>query len=306
VRTYGVPHGWTPHPGRAWEVARRNVPLAAADAIEWGSRRLDVAILGLFVSPYIVGVYYVAQQVASLPQRLKTSFDPILAPVLTEKLAQKDYRAVAKQVRQVGFWIIAAQMGIALALGLPGGALMSLVGAAFAGGAFALGFLLFAEVVAATAAVSEAALVYVARHRNLMISTLMIAIQAALTVTVLSLLERLDVPKEQQQMIQAAAAAGCLAAALGLASLLKARLLQRLLGEPVHGWRWSLLLAGAAAGAVGVGVSFMPEWLQLAAGILLILLTFGAVVWRYGFTAEDRVLFRFGKGEEPSLPDLAH
>ena len=39
-----------------------------------------------------------------------------------------------------------------------------------------------AEVVAATAAVSEAALVYVARHRNLMISLLMIAVQAALTV----------------------------------------------------------------------------------------------------------------------------
>jgi hypothetical protein len=30
------------------------------------------------------------------------------------------------------------------------------------------------------------------------------------------------------------------------------------------------------------------------------------VVWRRGFTAEDRVLFRFRKGEEPSLPDLAH
>ena len=33
-------------------VARRNIPLAAADAIEWGSRRLDIAILGLFVAPY--------------------------------------------------------------------------------------------------------------------------------------------------------------------------------------------------------------------------------------------------------------
>src|SRR3546814_4530707 len=58
--------------------ARRNTPLAASDAIEWGSRRLDMAILGLFVSPAVVGIYYVAQQVASLPQKLKTSFDPIL------------------------------------------------------------------------------------------------------------------------------------------------------------------------------------------------------------------------------------
>ena len=137
-------------------VARRNVPLAAADAIEWGSRRIDIAILGLFVAPYWVGVYYVAQQVASLPQKLKTSFDPILAPVITQKLAEGDKKAVAKQVRQVGFWIIAAQAAIALALGIPGEAVMGLVGEQFVAGTAALAFLLAAEVVAATAAVSEA------------------------------------------------------------------------------------------------------------------------------------------------------
>src|SRR3954452_7707508 len=104
----GFPHGWKPHPGTLMAVARRNIPLAAADAIEWGSRRLDIAILGLFVAPYYVGVYYVAQQVASLPQKLKTSFDPILGPVITQKLAEGDLQAVARQVRQVGFWIIAA------------------------------------------------------------------------------------------------------------------------------------------------------------------------------------------------------
>jgi O-antigen/teichoic acid export membrane protein len=305
-RSYGVPHGWKPHPDRAWQMARRNVPLAAADAIEWGSRRLDVAILGLFVSPYWVGVYYVAQQVASLPQRLKTSFDPILAPVLTDRLAQKDYAAVARQVRQVGFWIIAAQAGIALALGLPGGALMSLVGAAFAGGALALAFLLLAEVVAATAAVSEAALVYVARHRNLMISALMIAVQIALTVAILMPLEELDVPIDQQQLLQAAGAAVALTVALGLSSLLKARLLERILGHSVIGWRWSLAWAAGAGAVVGFGVTFLPHWLQLTVGIPLILGVFGLVVWRRGFTAEDRVLFRFRKGEEPSLPDLAH
>src|SRR5690606_1742361 len=87
-RSYGAPRGWTPRPDEILAVARRNIPLAAADAIEWGSRRLDIAILGLFVAPYYVGVYYVAQQVASLPQKLKTSFDPILAPVITQKLAE--------------------------------------------------------------------------------------------------------------------------------------------------------------------------------------------------------------------------
>jgi len=306
-RSYGLPPQWKPNPTELLWVARRNIPLAAADAIEWGSRRLDIAILGLFVAPYWVGVYYVGQQVASLPQKLKTSFDPILAPVITQKLREGDRKAVAKQVRQVGFWVIAAQAGIALALGIPGEAVMGVVGAAFVGGTGALAFLLAAEVVAATAAVSEGALVYIARHRNLMISTLMIAVQAALTVAFILAVERLPVRPENVEAYQAAGAAAALMLALGLASILKARLLCRLLDAPVQGWRWPLVWAGAAAVVVGQLFTMLPqslEWVELSIGIPTILATFGIVVWLKGFTRDDRILFRLKKGsvEGPSLP----
>jgi O-antigen/teichoic acid export membrane protein len=302
-RSYGFPRGWKPHPAQLLSVARKNIPLAAADAIEWGSRRLDIAILGLFVSPYYIGVYYVAQQVASLPQKLKTSFDPILAPVITQKLAEGDKQAVAKQVRQVGFWVIAAQAGVALALGLPGEAVMGLVGAEFVGGTGALAFLLAAEVIAATAAVSEAALVYIARHRNLMLSLVMITVQAALTVALILGMKWLGWPEG----FQAAGAAMALALALGLASILKARLLCRLLDAPVQGWRWPLVWAAGGAVLVGWGFTALPqslEWVELAIGIPVILATFGIIVWRRGFTHDDRVLFRMKKGEseEISLP----
>ena len=297
-RSYGVAHGWKPNPAALNAVARRNIPLAAADAIEWGSRRLDIAILGLFVAPYYVGLYYVAQQVASLPQKLKTSFDPILAPVITQKLAEGDKAAVARQVRQVGFWIIAAQAGIALALGITGEAVMGLVGPQFVGGTAALAFLLAAEVIAATAAVSEAALVYVARHRNLMISTLMIAVQALLTVAIILTLRTLGWPGAYQ----AAGAALALALALGMASVLKARLLCRLLGAPVQGWRWSLVWAAAAAAVTGFVAVQLPEWMELSLGAPAILVAFGLVIWYRGFTQEDRALFRRHGPEEPTLP----
>ncbi|HEX5181843.1 MAG TPA: oligosaccharide flippase family protein [Allosphingosinicella sp.] len=302
-KSYGRPPGWKPHPSQLMAVARRNVPLAAADAIEWGSRRLDIAILGLFVDPYYVGVYYVAQQVASLPQKLKTSFDPILGPVITQKLAEGDRPAVARQVRQVGFWIIAAQAGIALALGIPGPAVMGLVGPNFVGGTGALAFLLAAEAVAATAVVSEAALVYVARHRNLVISVLMILFQALLTLAIILAMRTMRWP----QAYQAAGAGFALMLALGLASILKARLLGRLLDAPVQGWRWPLIWAAGGATVIGFLFTLLPhrlEWLQLAGGIPAILFTFGAIVWKKGFTQEDRALFRIRKGEvdEPTLP----
>src|SRR4029453_10424305 len=161
-------------------MAHRSLPVAAADAVEWGSRRGDLAILGLFASPFSGGGYYVAQNLASLPAKLKTSFDPILGPVIARNIAAGNRATVAKQVRQVGFWVIAAQSAVALALGIPGEAVMGLVGPDFVAGTAALAFLLAAEVVAATAAVSEAALIYCAGPRKMLFSLAMIGLEAAL------------------------------------------------------------------------------------------------------------------------------
>jgi len=319
MREYGWPRGWKPEPIRLAHLAQRNLPLAGADAIEWGSRRLDVAMLGLFFAPAIVGIYYVAQQVASLPQKLKTSFDPILGPVITQNLADDNKAAVARQVRQVGFWIIAAQVGIALALAIPGKAVMGLVGPGFVGGTGALGVLLAAEAIAATAVVSEAALIYVAPKRNLAISVAMILVQAALSVLFVYLIRAAlpllvdwgwhARPAPRDDPIPAAGPALALMVALGMASVAKAWLLKRLLGAPVNGWRWPVVWAGLTALVVGWSVTRLPhrlEWMELALGVPLILGTFGAVIWRYGFSHADRALFRFTKGAAPVSAAHAH
>ncbi len=291
-RSYGLPWGWRPRPAELYALARRNLPLAAADAAEWGSRRLDLAILGLFASPAVVGIYYVAQQVASLPQKLKSSFDPILGPVITRNLQAKNHAEIARQVGQVGFWIIAAQAGIALALGIPGEAVMGLVGPEFVGGTAAMAFLLAAEVAAATAVVSESALVYMARHRNLMISLAMLALQAVLSLILIHISAMLPIAARLQGLVHAAAVACALMLALGAASFVKALLLARLLGHPISIWRWSLLPAIAAAILVGVSATQIPEWAELVFGVPAILGIYLIVIWRWGFGPEDRVLFK--------------
>jgi O-antigen/teichoic acid export membrane protein len=304
VKSYGLPRGWRPDPGTLWHLARRNLPVAAADAVEWGSRRADIAILGLFFRPEVVGIYYVAQQVASLPAKLKTSFDPILGPVISRNLEEGDKAAVAQQIRQVGFWVIAAQSAVALALGIPGEAVMGLVGAGFVAGTAALAFLLAAEVVAATAAVSEAALIYCARHRNMIISLAMIGLEAVLAVGLIVLMRRAGWPI----MWQATGPALALMLALGCASVAKAGLLGKILGYPVSGWRWPLVWAAAAGIVVGWLFTILPhslEWLELIGGIPAILAAFGAILWVKGFGPEDRELFKMKKEdiEELSLPD---
>ncbi len=298
VKCYGLPRGWRPDFAGAWRTAYRSIPLTAADAVEWASRRIDLAVLGAFMPASFVGIYYVAQQVATLPAKLKTSFEPVLGPAIARRIAVGDLASVAKQVRQVTYWIIAAQAGIALALAIPGRAVMSLVGSSFTGGTAMLAFLLAAEVIAATAVVSEAALIYVARKTNMVISLAMLGIEAALAVALILIMKNEGLP----QAFQATGPAIALCVALGFASIVKARLLRKKLGAPVSGWRWDIAWATAAGAVVGAGVhTFLPPTWQLILGIPAILAAFGAVLWTTGFGPEDRELFRMNKQDVKDL-----
>ncbi|WP_458390036.1 lipopolysaccharide biosynthesis protein [Sphingomonas sp. F9_3S_D5_B_2] len=298
LRCYGIPRGWKPDLPTAWRTARRNVPVAAADAVEWASRRIDLAVLGAFMPAAFVGIYYVAQQVATLPAKLKTSFEPVLGPAIARKIAAGDLLSVAKQVRQVAYWIIAAQAGIALALAIPGRAVMGLVGSGFTGGTAMLAFLLAAEVIAAAAVVSEAALIYVARTRNMVISLAMLAIEAVLAAALILIMRQEGFPPA----FQATGPAMALCIALAFASITKSRLLSRKLGARVSGWRWDVAWATAAGLAVGAGVHWLlPDVLQLAIGVPAILIAFGTVLWTTGFGPEDRELFRMNKKDVREL-----
>lgn len=288
VKSYGLPKAWEPRPGLLWQIAKRNFPLAGADAVEWGTRKLDVFILRFFVGEAPLGIYYFAQQFASLPQKLKTSFEPVLGPVITRSVKDKDYAAIAKQVCQVGFWITAAQIGIAMALGIPGEGLMGLGGPAFVSGTAALVFLLLAEVVASKAVVSEAALVYLARMRNLWISLATIGLQLVLTIGFILLARNAG----WGPMYVAAAAALALVVSLGLASMVKSRVLARILGHSISNWRWGLAWAVIPSAAVGITVTQLPEWAELSLGIPAILAIYGAMLWFRSFDHDDRMLFR--------------
>jgi O-antigen/teichoic acid export membrane protein len=300
AKCYELPRGWKPDLSTSWTTAWRNVPVAAADAVEWASRRIDLAVLGAFLPAAYVGIYYAAQQVATLPAKLKTSFEPVLGPAIARKIAAGDRLSVAKQVRQVTYWIIAAQLGIALALGIPGHAVMGLVGSGFTGGTAMLGFLLAAEVIAAMAVVSESALIYVARTQNMMISLIMLALEAGLAAGLILAMRGQGLPLT----FQATGPAIGLCVALAFASIAKSLLLSRKLGAAVSGWRWDLAWATSVGVFVGAAVRFLlPQTLQLIIGIPAIMIAFGAVLWTKGFGPEDRELFRLRKEEVQGLRD---
>jgi hypothetical protein len=175
---------------------------------------------------------------------------------------------------------------------------MALVGSGFTGGTAMLAFLLAAEVIAAAAFVSEAALIYVARKRNMMLSIVMLALEAGLAAALILIMRDEGLP----QACQATGPAIGLCIALAFAAITKSRLLRSQLGERVSGWRWDLAWATAAGVAVGAIIRlFLPQSWQLVIGVPAILLAFGTVLWTKGFGPEDRELFRMRKSEVREL-----
>jgi O-antigen/teichoic acid export membrane protein len=281
LREFGVPRGWRPSARRLGAIAWRNLPLAGADLVEWGSRRLDLFILGRFASAEVVGLYFVAQQVASLAGKIRSAFDPILAPMLARALKGGDTAAAAAHLNQVGFWVLSLQLPVVLALGLAAEGVLGLFGPAFAAGGLVLALLLAAELAAAPGSLSEMGLIYVRPKANLALAAGGLALQAGLSLWL--------VPR-----FGAEGAAAALLVALVSVAVARQLLLGRVLGAAVGYWRWSLLGAGVAAFAAGYAARQLPELWQMLVGIPAVLLLFLAVIWRFGYGVADRALLARG------------
>jgi O-antigen/teichoic acid export membrane protein len=290
VRLFGWPAGWRPSLRRLFALARVNLPLAGADAVEWSIRRVDVVILGRLAPPEIVGIYYVAQQIASLAGRLRSSFDPILAPMLSVAMAQGRKGDAARDIAQVGFWVMSVQFPVVLALGLTAEGTMGLFGPEFAAGALILALLLAAELMGTPGAVAETGLVYSRPRDNLLVSIAAILIAGALA--------WLLVPH-----LGGEGAALGLLVALTFASVGRALLLRGALGAPAPIWRGSLLLAAVPAVAIGLAARQLPELWMMALGIPAILVAYGVVIWRFGYREEDRLLFRAARARTNSMEE---
>ena len=281
VRQFGLPRGWRPSARRMGAMAWRNLPLAGADLVDWGTRRLDLFILGRFAGPQEVGLYYVAQQVASLAGKIRVSFDPILAPMLSKAVKEGRPKEAAAHLNQVGFWVLSFQLPVVLALGLPGEGVLGLFGPAFAAGALVLALLLTAELAAAGSSLAEMGLIYARPRANLVIAAGGLALQAVLSL--------LLVPA-----FGGAGAAGALLLSLTAAAAARQLVLGRALGAGVGFWRWSLVGAGAAAFAFGLLLRALPELWEMILLIPGVLLLFAGLMWRFGYGPDDRGLFRRG------------
>jgi peptidoglycan biosynthesis protein MviN/MurJ (putative lipid II flippase) len=138
------------------------------------------------------------------------------------------------------------------------------------------------------------------RTQNMMISLVMLALEAGLAAGLILVMQG----EGLELAYQATGPAIGLCVALAFASVTKASLLKKELGAPVLGLRWDLLWATGAGAFVGAGVHYwLPQPLQLVIGVPAILIAFFVVLWTTGFGPEDRELFRMRKAKVQELRD---
>ncbi|HXV74254.1 MAG TPA: polysaccharide biosynthesis C-terminal domain-containing protein, partial [Sphingomonadales bacterium] len=135
-------------------------PTAVVDAIGIAFRRADIIALSLFTPDAVVGIYYGVQNVATLVQKTRHLFDPMLAPVVSQTLNRRGNAGASEQLAQVCRWIftlLCLQLALLAFYGAP---LLSVIGPGFAAGALALVILLGAEAIEGTLASAELPLVF--------------------------------------------------------------------------------------------------------------------------------------------------
>ena len=114
------------------------LPVAGYDFLAIGVMSLDLFLLARWVPPAELGIYGAAVQVAILTKKARQSFEPILLPVLSERVQQRDREAVKASLQSVSRSIAVFALGFLLLVVVFGREILRLYGEEFAAGATAL------------------------------------------------------------------------------------------------------------------------------------------------------------------------
>jgi len=91
------------------DISKFSAPTAFHDLALLVFMRMDIFTVKFFFSEAVLGIYTIAQQFATSVEKIYQSFYPILAPVMSKSLVEKDYPRVERALVMVSRWILMVQ-----------------------------------------------------------------------------------------------------------------------------------------------------------------------------------------------------
>lgn len=145
---------------RMKQIFTKSLPVGITDMSIMALRRIDLVVLGLFVGPAAVGLYYMVQQLVTIPHKIGGAFQPMLSPVIADLHNLKQPKQIETKLSNVCRWIFSIQLIITLPMMVYGRELLSVFGPEFAVGAAVLAIVLIAELIDGSFLSAETPLVY--------------------------------------------------------------------------------------------------------------------------------------------------
>lgn len=143
-----------------WHMFRKTLPTGITDIGVMMFRRVDILILSLVAGHSATGVYYMAQQIVTIPHKIHQLFEPMMIPVLASLHHGKKRAVIAAKLAGFCRWTFTLQLALTIPFAVFGAELLGLFGDQFTVGALILAALLVAELLDGSFALTETALVF--------------------------------------------------------------------------------------------------------------------------------------------------
>ncbi len=120
---------WVPQ-GR-WQLSRFALPIGLVDLLNELLKRIDMFLVGRYLSADVLGIYGIAQEAATPIKKIRQAFNPIFIPVISASKQKQDRDSMLHQYRNVTRWILILIACVWGGLVLAGRSLLGLFGAEF-------------------------------------------------------------------------------------------------------------------------------------------------------------------------------
>ncbi|MEE9273559.1 MAG: oligosaccharide flippase family protein [Robiginitomaculum sp.] len=142
------------------KIPKQSLPVGLTDLGVMMLRRVDILVLGVFVPQNVTGIYYILQQLATIPQRVNNLFEPMVSPVIARLHNQYKKEGIRANLVSICRWIFIIQLALSIPMVLFGDFILSWFGPGFSAGIVSLAIILLAELIDGSFITTETALLY--------------------------------------------------------------------------------------------------------------------------------------------------
>ncbi len=138
-------------------LARGSWPIALNDTGVFAFRRIDILLLAMVAGPKATGVYYLAQQIGTVVEKVRYLFEPMLAPIVAQS---RSLATIGAHLSRLVLFIFATQLAIVCLFVIFGQLILDWFGSGFALGTLVVVIILLGELMDGSFGLCELPMVY--------------------------------------------------------------------------------------------------------------------------------------------------